>query len=349
MFSGDDLVVTVPNTHEQRRSPKPRVVGFNPVVCTSFQTACEMNAFLGAAQAYFEVFLEAKMDAYGAAVLSLPDPAAAAAASAVSERLAAVPATFLDDVDERVQRAYHALPSCFALEDETGVDTDAATSGASDDGGSLLYGELTPLGVRQLQKMLLLPGCSDGDAAASVFCDLGSGTGKVVAELAILCGCGRERRCAAATGSTAPTIADASAVQRDRFVGVELSFERHETAVRAKAALFGGVAGDANASRMEVRFVCGSFLDPEIIGDEFLDATAVFCCGVGFGEPFVRRILDVLDSLPQLRTAVLLVRAVPRREDGSEHPLFTRFAAEAGRISTSWMSEAPAIVLRRRS
>ena len=116
-----------------------------------------------------------------------------------------------------------SLPSIGEENDYDVVDSTSDMFSSSENKRSMMsslamkpstYGEITPLGTRQLFGAMGLLDRTTPDSFASHFVDLGSGTGKVVGQAVL---------------ELSSTI--------DRATGVELSPSRHESAIRAKAAL----------------------------------------------------------------------------------------------------------------
>ena len=163
-----------------------------------------MNVWFESAQALFEVFLEEKLGIFGAAVASCGESSAP-----VELTMRALPSEFIDDIHQQMERIYIDLPSGF----------DATDCGESAD---FLYGELTPLGVRQLAG-ILAPFADGGK-----FVDFGCGTGKVVFELSLL-------------------------FNSMQCIGVELSAER---------AMIGKIAaGQKMSGSNNLEIVCDSFFE----------------------------------------------------------------------------------------
>jgi precorrin-6B methylase 2 len=248
-----------------------------------------MNIWFDSAQALFEVFLEEKLACYGSAVTAVGD----CAPQELTMRT--LPTEFLDCVHRRMEGVYYDLPSGY----------EASNVG---DGSEFLYGELTPVGVRQLGTMIA--SYAPATHAGGLFIDFGCGTGKVVFELALL-------------------------TPRMRCIGVELSVER---AMIAKIAAE-QIAHDAP----NLEIVSGSFFDYPA---EDAPVTAAFCCGLGFDDVMTMRLLDRLALFAQIEMCVLLLRQDAKIF--RTHPLFVKAVSVdfAVTLNTSWMNEAPATVLR---
>lgn len=244
------------------------------------------------------------------------------------------------------------------------------------------------------------------DDESLIFVDLGSGTGKMVVEAAHLLVSEEEEEGTAGSDKSRC---------RHAAVGIELDSGRAAVAAKAMvsikrkavSALLGDEDEVSASSSSEsfapppphviqrlarggaLRFEEGDFLawlQNADTSSSLLQQSAhstqqrnrsavLFCCGVGFGDAFVREICDAIESfrlkglasaagasespaggaLVSLAAAVLLFRSHP-----TDHPLYTSAVAAAVAagsslsgndvvtISTSWMDEAPAMVLRWR-
>lgn len=263
-----------------------------------------MNVWFEAAQAKFEVFLEAKFDLYGDSASCVADGAEGAF---IGNNLHSLPDEFLDDADATLQKVYVDLPDGFAMDE---VEERGCVSSA-------LYGELTPRGVRQLVAFMREAGATTSVRGAS-FVDMGSGTGKVVLDVALLC----------------PELS--------RAIGVEFVASRHDVGQVALRTL--ASSKPDCASRVEL--VCGDFMK---LPADTSAITAAFCCGVGFTEDFCAQICDRLSTFSALRVCVLLFKSPP-----SHCFLLPADTAGKGRrktvqvvnIDTTWMSNAPAFLIR---
>jgi len=172
-----------------------------------------------------------------------------------------------------------------------GVDGFGAV-GAGPDGAALrpgrvhVYGELTTVGVRQLVR-------ATGLAAGDRFFDLGSGTGRVVLQVA-------------------------ASVPGARCVGIEVSGSRHEAAcaVRSRTVAMGLVA----------RRQC-VFLHQDLREAEFRRATVLFANSTCFPAHLLRHLAE---TIAEMRRGVVfaslqeLQAGVARRfESLGEHPCAT--------------------------
>lgn len=257
----------------------------------------------------------------------------------------------------------------------------AVEVGCDDNHNPFLYGEVTSKGLRQVLTKMGVPIAVEAERGSSdtdwLFVDLGSGTGKMVVEASHILlssgGCGPR-------AANSHHVSIGVELDPKRAAVAELALNKIKK--EAMDALIDGSCGceedDVNAAdvRMRmvdgksIRFVCGDFL-AWLTSEDGLSRTvsdsdgctkrkrrvALFCCGVGFGEAFVHEICNAIDTFRKrnedggapLATAVLLFRNHP-----VDHPLYHSAregsAGELGvkqtLISTSWMDEAPAMVLR---
>lgn len=153
------------------------------------------------------------------------------------------------DPERALAEIYSEADSGFEIPDEEERQVRAAR-------GDPLYGELLPASVSALVAWL---GLGEDD----VFYDLGSGTGKVVVQVAM----------------SAPVA---------RCVGIELSASRCRI---ARAALRRARQHDLVLARRTV-FRQASFLD-----ESLADATVVYTCSTGFPAPVMREIVDKLAAI----------------------------------------------------
>lgn len=153
------------------------------------------------------------------------------------------------DPERALAEIYRDAESGFEIPDEE----EAAVLAAR---GDPLYGELLPASVSALVSWLEL-------GERDVFYDLGSGTGKVVVQVAM----------------SAPVA---------RCVGVELSASRCRI---ARSALRRARQHELVLARRTV-FRQRSFLD-----ESLADATVVYTCSTGFSAPLMREIVDKLAGI----------------------------------------------------
>ncbi len=137
---------------------------------------------------------------------------------------------------------------------------------------SHVYGELTPAGVTQLIRATRL-------TPDDVFVDLGSGTGKIVLQIAM----------------QVPGV---------RCLGVELDSERHDAA----AALLRAALAEGLVAKGQVRLRHASMLEAKLPG-----ATVLFANSTCFPLPLLARLAVRVASLKPPLTFVSL-QALPKRQ-----------------------------------
>ena len=300
---------------------------------------------------YCEAFHEHKLEQYGAAVAALhaaADVESAArlldAAGTIDAAPAVAPAEWADGAERAVFDAFAGLPAGHTLATAE-EDTEVAT----------LYGELTTSGVRQLCAIATEEVATQGVGDGVAFVDLGSGTGKVCLDAALVLG-PRRLPCG--------------------VLGIEYCQERHRVATLAdaklrtllRAAKSGGHATDPAAAAAttsdkftapppypsqcaETDFVAGDFLECAHPVLAAAPSVVAFCCGVGFDTAFTGRILDRLRLLgPRLCAAVLLFKSPPL-----DHPLLTGapvfeatgrvYVQRRVHLDCTWMDNAPAYLV----
>lgn len=147
------------------------------------------------------------------------------------------------------------------------------------------YGEVTTMGVRQLAHALFLDttGTFPGNYGASVFYDLGSGVGRLVAQMYL------DR-----------------VVQR--AVGVELSEERHRTAVdvwgELTASLVDRGDDDFDFDKRAVEFIHGDVTDVDLS-----DATHIYISSLCFADNVIDMLQDVVLAVASSCTSKISVVA----------------------------------------
>ena len=182
---------------------------------------------------------------------------------------------------------------------------------------ALTYGEVTPLGVRQLARAMGISGCGDngngGDTTAKRdvhFVDLGSGTGKIVAQMYL----DQPHRVAGATGieldGDRHSIGTAALENLLRSEPDILGPDRtpaaptHDAEAEAAALL---ITEEEEAAPPVVRLVRGNLLDTELDPA----TTHVFLSSLCFPEEVLGAIQERLlrnDSVPNLRVVAALNR-----------------------------------------
>ena len=195
------------------------------------------------------------------------------------------------------------------------------------------YGELTPLGFRQLVARLSL-------TSEDVFVDCGSGTGRLVLLAAKECGV-------------------------RRAIGVELSSSRHSIALELLAAANLATSTPGKATRTSTRkgkhkasldtaaaaaepgpqaglapppppvlFVCADCAAPRLWIEDgpLVGATVVFTCSILFDEQLMSRLAQRIESCPTVRVVATL-----QRFPAGHAPRGFAEAAPAEMCETSWM------------
>lgn len=354
-------------------------------------------------QKCFEIFLEMKFELYHevAAPFLQGDSHSSPSALLVGSNLSAAPTEYLDDVHRLLTQAYHGLDNGYdvAPSDRNSAGSEAQHRGVKEDeeeDGQLLYGELTPFGVRQLS-LLCAPylwwndgeedhGEEDGVACSalkeaeprrsekvfsdeehpqkkkenktnketsrkSCFADLGSGTGKLIFELAHLQMLSRMQQQQQPPQSAGSGLTSSSS--QLVVLGIELSEVRHSIACSAAQkgcalpysdSVF-PTSGSSNPSSdrkdvekeedesaiVSLHFACGSFFTNPLPFEDHIQC--VFACVLGFQTALTERFLDTLERLRQshqrLQCAVLLLRGV------SPSTLPPRRVAVDGRATTT--------------
>jgi hypothetical protein len=295
-----------------------------------------MDTWFESASKMFEVFLEAKLEQFGASTFAVTMAAVfqgaavvAAEAPLVDAHLRARPTAFEDPTEEAVFAAMEGLPSGFGV--ETGAEAEDAVT---------LYGELTTAGLRQLADYVVKQQQMVGPAATSnrhlVFWDMGSGTGRVTFETLLLL---RQR------------LGEAIVVDA---LGVEFCRGRHDVAESALQRLIAqrhAVTGTCDVSQRPPALFHGDFLIEglPLVDDAGAGLVFAFCCGVGFDDALCGRICDRLAALgDRLLGAVLLFKHPEILM--ATHPLLDGnhgFRVRIGTIAASWMDAAPALFVSR--
>jgi hypothetical protein len=300
-----------------------------------------MDTWFESASKVFEVFLEAKLEQFGASTFAVTMAAmfqgasvGAAEAPQVDAHLRARPAAFADPAEEAVFAAMEGLPSGFGV--ETGAEAEDAVT---------LYGELTTAGLRQLADYVVKQPQQQqqmvGPAATSnrhlVFWDMGSGTGRVTFETLLLL---RQR-----LGAEAIVV---------EALGVEFCRGRHDVAESALQRLIAqrhAVTATCDVSQRPPALFHGDFLNEglPLVDDADAGRVFAFCCGVGFDDALCGRICDRLAALgDRLLGAVLLFKHPEILM--AAHPLLDGnhgFEVRIGTIAASWMDAAPALFVNR--
>jgi len=169
------------------------------------------------------------------------------------------------------------------------------------------YGEFTTGGVNTLMEVLNI-------THDDVFCDLGSGTGKVVMQVYLA------RR---------PLEA----------VGVELSETRHEKAVEAQGRLWKSTllpAGAPDSWRGALRYVHGDIMD---VDAEIAKCSKIFFCSTVWPKPMLDKMQQKFLNFQFTRSQVLLVSSRELKEFGEllepRRVAGARFVRHA-KVDTSW-------------
>lgn len=293
----------------------------------------------------------------------------------LSEGLRVLPATFIDDSHRFVETLYINLPTGFggdcggARNTRGAISQDVFNNGEAgddviaddDDEDSkhmpFLYGEASSIGVRQIYNHLIGGDAdttnstrSGGGGGGISFVDLGSGVGKLVVEMA---------HYHHATNPLSHHQTPAT------FMGIELDRERAvvgDMALKTESFIseFTSSSSEPPTTMMSptpprVELLEGDMfhLLPSIATrSENLEEGAshfLFCCGVGFSNAFVGKLCSLIYDTysPQiqgsaLKGCILLFKQHPRG-----HPLYTHASTqEMITIGTSWMDEAPAVLLK---
>jgi len=157
--------------------------------------------------------------------------------------------------------------------------------------------------------------------------------------------------------------------------GIELVKERHHVALRALEALralAGAGHGRTPTRTFDCSFLNTSFLDltsqqiattsgePEkeessggggggvdscCSASRLLFASHFFCCGVAYGENMVESIcVELFSQFPNFQCAVVLFASAPPEALLAKY----RIELSTGSLDTTWMSNAPAYILRRK-
>jgi hypothetical protein len=316
-----------------------------------------MDVWFEFSERTFEVFFEMKLELYHTASCDVAKEFDDTTRNAVLKRamldeLRVLPTSFIDGADEITQRVYFSLPSGFGS-----PGTTTSSESEADVRNSDLYGELTPQGVRTMLQLAgfgssLNPNSDLQGAAGSSpgtkplrFVDLGSGTGKVVTEVALCLGLGR---------ATPDSV---------RSIGVEYLEHRHQVAVAAQKLLTSTTPADdaelrrflstlthplretlSTVATQSIEFRHGSFLDPAVLPPPDVEPVHLFfCCGVGFGREMIAEICELISRFvvhhgaAGFRGALLLFKERPH------HPLFDSFCSvRVVKVQSTWMEETPA-------
>ena len=308
----------------------------------------------------FELFLESKLEALEEATSSVSTAATELAGNApfcpvqLGDGLRSLPQSFLDTSHEFVENIYFKLPTGFGAADNQVMIPHIALAAREEDlngnHNPFLYGEVSASGTRTLLTDVILPMLKSAkleERRSFTFVDLGSGTGKLVTELAHLV------MNATRTAVSYPLLSAPSS-----FIGIELDSYRAGIAQQAfsdaafQAAFFG------TQKEVDVRFYSGDMFEllPTIVsGEQGQQQHLLFCCGVGFSDEFVVKLCDLIyDSYhvhqsadgsinaSLLRGCLFLFKAHPMG-----HPLYAAATScEPVTIGTNWMDEAPALVLK---
>jgi len=158
------------------------------------------------------------------------------------------------------------------------------------------YGEVTPLGVRQLvHEMGIGRGTTDGGV---VFYDLGSGVGRLVVQLYL----DHNRRCDCVHGDDDGVEMGCGWTGFDRIVGIEMCDRRHAIATESWRAVRTSL--DANPvpeeeehgapHRSQPERPAVSFINGDILETDFSDATHLFLSSLCFPTEVTRRISEIL-------------------------------------------------------
>lgn len=222
-------------------------------------------------------------------------------------------------------RNYLDLPACSELHEKLGLiydeldDTVFFSKGGYSipkkerlaidaTGGSATYGEVLHSGISQLMAALSMD-------RRSVFYDIGSGTGRVVLQVA----------CNSCAG---------------KAVGVELSSTRHQQAVAALEVL---EAGGTQHRPVE-------FHNADVASFPFHDGTHFFLCSTAFGAALCRRIAAKIAKLRDFRVLVT-TRALPPQEHllklGEFECDYSWKKASTAHVYVKSLVDAPAAILAR--
>lgn len=302
-----------------------------------------MDVWFDAAHAKFEVFFESKLELYGEAAAPFATRLAAdsdaCGAVLLGNMKPPLPSVFLDDVHRHMEVVYHPLDNGFDIscEDKQLLESQPAAAATTVDDNPFLYGELLPIGLRQLlQHRAVLSAFADaaetdasiGGTPSSVktFADFGSGVGKLVFEASLLLcddgGIYAATECPDQEASSPPSqeepVGSSSSSSFVFAVGIELACTRHRIAEAAATA--GGILASSSSAlqkepsdkvtghqRRRCVLLNQSFLEPfstrvttetgAVVVVDDATVRVVFACALGFGDALVRQLLDRLLSM----------------------------------------------------
>ena len=200
------------------------------------------------------------------------------------------------DIHTAMHRLYDGLPDVHAIPEDEEDAIDAS-------GGHECYGELTVEGTSELLQLVPL-------ARDDVFFDLGSGAGRVIAQIAM----------------QRPEV---------RAVGIELSQTRHAVACAALERL-------APAPHRAAA-VHGDILAAPCDG-----ATVVFIAGLLFDDGFMRRLGERLAALPRVR-AIATLRPFPADTVARLASLGLEERAGPAQLTCTWAVQRVYVYERRSS
>lgn len=201
----------------------------------------------------------------------------------------------LTDIEDIIQVAYHRV-------DGTTISAGDAASSNSEGTFMKTYGEFTPDGVQVLLNELAV---GPGD----VFCDLGSGVGKVVVQALL-------------------------ARKPSEAMGIELSQERHDGAEIAHHRLTKLLPSMAEGPRL--RFVHGDIL---ALDEEVARCNKIFFCSTVWPPELLKSMQEKLTSMSFRQTPVLVASSRELKDFGglssSAKYKGVEFRNHA-RVDTSW-------------
>jgi hypothetical protein len=169
-----------------------------------------------------------------------------------------------------------------------------------------IYGEITPTGVHQLLDLLW-----DDFGPKSVFYDLGSGVGKVVAQVFLM-------------------------TEVKRAVGIEGLPSRHEQALQVKNTMHLEVPEFFMKPARKLDFLCENFLNHDL-----KDATIIFTNPVCFGTELRTKLEIKMQTLKSLTTLISLM-PMDRFENQNGWTFWRQLP-----VRTSWDSRATCYIYKK--
>lgn len=296
------------------------------------------------AQRCFEIFLEMKLELFQEATEPIRTQLLAQQAEAPEEygedvknntfelgsNLEAAPTEFLDEVHELMYQTYEGLDRGFTI---------ASEEEQGDQDGGLLYGELTPAGVRQLMEIVwpvLRAKSTTATPSGSApplctFVDFGSGTGRLLFEMAHLASLRTFTEAEAEDDTDNNEEEDKEERTPSQgivqFLGLELSKTRHDIAVEAATrnsvvTFLTFTAEDCKEGQGEedlpedlvsLCYANTTFFSPKLPFESAV--VAGFACVLGFSKEMTASFLDSVllrlrRSYQTLTCVVLLLKGV---------------------------------------